>query len=337
MPVLHRGVRYNCRVLCLNRRILLIRPKMFLADDGNYRESRWFAPWAVDPAAPRPLEEHDLPANIRAVTGQGTAPFGVAVLQALDASVAPETCEELFTPQSPNIWMGLDGVRCFAWHGGGGRLVLLQRPPLVSPPGAGGHCDERQRLAPPAAQAQHARRPHARRDGQGRRRVRLCQPAGACLGGLRAGGLAGASASSHLSPPPHWMLQGCDGGRLYYDGCALVIVNGECVAQGSQFSVADVEVVTAAIDLEDIRSYRGAMASRGQQAAAVLPAPRVRIDFSLTAAPGGLRPAPSAPRPVQYLSPEEVRQWGGSLAPPRAVPLARGGEGSGGGGGGARQ
>lgn len=110
MPVLHRGVRYNCRVLCLNRRIVLIRPKMFLADDGNYRESRWFAPWAVDPAAPRPLEEHDLPAAIRAVAGQRTAPFGVAVLQALDASVAPETCEELFTPQSPNIWMGLDGV-----------------------------------------------------------------------------------------------------------------------------------------------------------------------------------------------------------------------------------
>ena len=89
--------------------------------------------------------------------------------------------------------------------------------------------------------------------------------------------------------------------------------------------------MTAAIDLEDIRSYRGAMASRGQQAAAVLPAPRVRIDFSLTAAPGGLRPAPSAPRPVQYLSPEEVRQWGGRLAPPSAVPLARGGEAVGGG------
>jgi NAD+ synthase (glutamine-hydrolysing) len=28
MPVLHNGVRYNCRVFCLNRRILLIRPKV---------------------------------------------------------------------------------------------------------------------------------------------------------------------------------------------------------------------------------------------------------------------------------------------------------------------
>ena len=44
--------------------------------------------------------------------------------------------------------------------------------------------------------------------------------------------------------------QGCDGDRLYYDGCAMCIVNGRVVAQGSQFSLNDVEVVTATIDLE---------------------------------------------------------------------------------------
>ena len=37
--------RYNCRVLVLNRKILLIRPKMSLANDGNYREMRYFTPW----------------------------------------------------------------------------------------------------------------------------------------------------------------------------------------------------------------------------------------------------------------------------------------------------
>lgn len=36
--------------------------------------------------------------------------------------------------------------------------------------------------------------------------------------------------------------QGCDGGRLYFDGCACVAVNGNLVAQGSQFSLSDVEV-----------------------------------------------------------------------------------------------
>ena len=34
MALLHRGVRYNCRVFCLDRKVLLIRPKMAMADDG---------------------------------------------------------------------------------------------------------------------------------------------------------------------------------------------------------------------------------------------------------------------------------------------------------------
>lgn len=50
--------------------------------------------------------------------------------------------------------------------------------------------------------------------------------------------------------------QGCDGGRLYFDGCACIAVNGELVAQGSQFSLADVEVVTANVDLDAVVSYR---------------------------------------------------------------------------------
>lgn len=35
-----QGTRPGCR------RILLIRPKMALANEGNYHELRWFAPWA---------------------------------------------------------------------------------------------------------------------------------------------------------------------------------------------------------------------------------------------------------------------------------------------------
>lgn len=37
MPVTHLGVRYNCRVFLLNQRVCHIRPKIALADDGNYR------------------------------------------------------------------------------------------------------------------------------------------------------------------------------------------------------------------------------------------------------------------------------------------------------------
>jgi len=33
---------------------------------------------------------------------------------------------------------------------------------------------------------------------------------------------------------------GCDGDRLYFDGCAAIAVNGKCVSQGSQFSIHEV-------------------------------------------------------------------------------------------------
>lgn len=36
MPVLHKTVLYNCRVIIYNSKILAIRPKMNLADGGNY-------------------------------------------------------------------------------------------------------------------------------------------------------------------------------------------------------------------------------------------------------------------------------------------------------------
>lgn len=35
-----------------------------------------------------------------------------------------------------------------------------------------------------------------------------------------------------------------------------IVINGNVVAQGSQFSLNDVEVITATVDLEDVRSFR---------------------------------------------------------------------------------
>lgn len=46
MPVQHRTVSYNCRVVFYNKKIVFIRPKLANCDDGNYRETRWFTPWA---------------------------------------------------------------------------------------------------------------------------------------------------------------------------------------------------------------------------------------------------------------------------------------------------
>ena len=34
--------------------------------------------------------------------------------------------------------------------------------------------------------------------------------------------------------------KGCDGERVYYDGCPLIVLNGDVVAQGAQFSLAEV-------------------------------------------------------------------------------------------------
>ena len=52
MPVIHRGVRYNCRVFILNGRLLLIRPKVAMADDGNYRWASFRRPETL------PLQSH---------------------------------------------------------------------------------------------------------------------------------------------------------------------------------------------------------------------------------------------------------------------------------------
>ncbi|KAH8603085.1 glutamine-dependent NAD(+) synthetase [Bisporella sp. PMI_857] len=128
-PVRHRNVRYNCRVIVLNRKVLLIRPKLFLADDGNYREGRWFTPWAKA----RYVEDYYLERIVGEITGQKTVPFGDAVLSTYDTCVGAETCEELFTPNNPGIHMGLNGVEIFTNSSGSHHELrkLRQRIDLI--------------------------------------------------------------------------------------------------------------------------------------------------------------------------------------------------------------
>ena len=59
--------------------------------------------------------------------------------------------------------------------------------------------------------------------------------------------------------------KGCDGDRLYYDGSSAIAINGEFVCQGSQFSLNDVEVLTAVLDLDEVHSYRKSIQSFQQQ------------------------------------------------------------------------
>ena len=63
---MHHGARYNCRVVFYNKQIVLIRPKLHLAIDRNYREQRWFTAWTKT----RMTEEYILPSVISQINGQ---------------------------------------------------------------------------------------------------------------------------------------------------------------------------------------------------------------------------------------------------------------------------
>ncbi|XP_076445910.1 glutamine-dependent NAD(+) synthetase-like [Babylonia areolata] len=106
MPVMHKNVAYNCRVIFLNKKIILIRPKMILCDDGNHRETRWFTAWKRE----RETEDFYLPRMVQEVTNQKCVPFGDGVIATLDTCFAPEICEELWNPRSRHIDLSLDGV-----------------------------------------------------------------------------------------------------------------------------------------------------------------------------------------------------------------------------------
>ncbi|KAI8975354.1 hypothetical protein BDF20DRAFT_878131 [Mycotypha africana] len=220
MPIMHKSVKYNCRVIIADGKIVLIRPKMFLANDGNYRELRFFTPWT-----PRKVEQYYLPRMISKITKQVLVPIGDCVISTLDTCIGCETCEELFTPASPHITMGLDGVEIFTNS-------------------SGSHHELRKLNT----------------------RIDLIKAATAKVGGIYL----------------YANQQGCDGDRLYYDGCAMIVMNGEIVAQGSQFSLKDVEVITATVDLEDVRSYRARVASRGIQAQGTPAYRREEVAMSLS-------------------------------------------------------
>jgi NAD+ synthase (glutamine-hydrolysing) len=214
-PILHNNVRYNCRVFCLNRQILLIRPKAYLADDGNYRERRYFASWNIDNTK---LADHILSDILRLATGQYIVPLGIAIIRTQETKLACEVCEELWAPRSPHVNFYLSGVE-------------------IITNGSGSH---------------HELRKLNSRIDLMRNGTRKC-------GGVYL----------------YSNLRGCDGNRLYFDGCSLAIVNGEVLAQASQFSLNDVEVITTNIDLETVRTYRGNAASLQEQSS------RVSCDYPL--------------------------------------------------------
>ena len=221
MPIRFRSCLYNCRVIFRNRRIMYIRPKLSLANDGLFREMRYFTPWQRPQA-----EELVLPTQaLRDLTGQRTVPIGQCVLEANDLLLSQEMCEELFTPDCPSIHLGLNGIDI---------------------------------LCNSSASHWQIRKLD--------RRLELIQESS------KKGG------SLYL----YSNQQGCDGeARQYFDGCALILLNGEILAQASQFSLLDVETISATVDLDQIWEARFQPARR-MQAAKEASYPQVVLNESLT-------------------------------------------------------
>eukprot|EP00392_Amoebophrya_sp_AT5.2_P017574 g17955.t1 len=202
-----------------------IRPKMYLANDGNYRETRWFTEWHGDLQA---VETYYLPPRVLKklpTTHPRTVPIGIFVLRCNGCVLGAETCEELFTPNSPHITMSLDGVH-------------------IITNGSGSHHQLRKL----------------------KQRVDLIRSATEKSGGIYL----------------YANQLGCDGGRCFYDGCAMIWENGNLVAQGSQFGLKEVEVQTGVVDVNEVRSFRASFKSRSVQASLNKHKyPRVDVDFDL--------------------------------------------------------
>ncbi|XP_060569113.1 glutamine-dependent NAD(+) synthetase-like isoform X2 [Ruditapes philippinarum] len=250
MPVMHKNVAYNCRVIFLNKKILLIRPKMMMCNDYNYRETRWFTAWRKE----RETEEFYLPRMIQDITEQIKVPIGDAVIATLDTCIGSEICEELWNCESRHVNMALDGVE-------------------IITNSSGSHHELRKAYV----------------------RVDLIKSATMKCGGVYV----------------FANLMGCDGERVFYDGCSMIAVNGEIVSQGPQFTLRDVTVNVATVDLEDARAYRNSMRSFCERNAIAPSFPRVHVDFCLSSDDYFL--PTTHPIDWQYHSPEEEISLGPAI------------------------
>ncbi|XKL66570.1 hypothetical protein PGB90_009990 [Kerria lacca] len=244
MPVMHKNLIYNCRVIFLNKKILLIRPKLLMCNEGNYRETRWFCSWRRIAE----IENYYLPRMIHEYTNQSVVPFGDGVLATMDTCIGFEICEELWNSQSTHISLGLDGVEIIA--NSSGSYTELRKAYVT---------------------------------------VDLIKSAT-----MKSGGCYIFS-----------NLRGGDGGRVYFNGNSCIALNGNILNRGCQFSLKDVEVVCAVVDLEDIRSYRNHMRSRTEVIHVSPKYPRINVsDFFLSSSITDILPETN-PQIWNYYTPEE--------------------------------
>jgi len=97
LPVMHRNNRFNCQAILLNGKLLLLRAKLWLAMDGNYREGRHFIPWS----RPAHVEEFYLPQMIQKIQKSTKVHIGDAIISTADTCIGFETCGKLLAIPYP--------------------------------------------------------------------------------------------------------------------------------------------------------------------------------------------------------------------------------------------
>lgn len=106
IPVVHRNVRYNCRIIYFNGdRPLFVQTWQKAAIIGM----RFFAPWG----RPCDTELFCLSRMIQDIVGERSTIIGDALISCEDTVVGCETCEGLFTPNAPHVQTSLDGNEIF--------------------------------------------------------------------------------------------------------------------------------------------------------------------------------------------------------------------------------
>lgn len=120
LPVSYSDSLYNCCIVMLNKKVILVRPKLYMAEDIEFREGRWFTSWDIRKAVDHSFK---LPECVQKVTGQVHVPFGVASLRFDDCVIGIEICQELFQVTSPHQSFYLDGADIVI-NGNGSSFVI---------------------------------------------------------------------------------------------------------------------------------------------------------------------------------------------------------------------
>ena len=251
MPVMHNNILYNCYVLCYNRQIYLIRPKVYICDEGIYRERRWFTPWTDV----RRTETFIFPSIIQQITSQTSCTIGNALLCTFDTKIGLETCQEMWVPLQTCLELALAG----------GEIFLN---------GSASHHEINKM----------------------QRRAEIITESMKTNGGVYV-------YSNQI---------GCDGRTMFYDGAACICVNGDFVAQGKQFDVSEVQVVTAVVDLAQVKARRMLNKGRADQATLISHFPEVNVPMYVSrfTYPNKI---PSQPSGLKLYSCEEQIGFGAAL------------------------